>query len=77
LVPIHEVRAEVLAQFGPAAARHDVFDEAVLGLWRAKQVRLTPIADRGKVTPQQLQDAIPGVGETLYYLEGAHESAAV
>lgn len=77
MVPIHEVRAEVRARFGPAAARHAVFDEAVLSLWREKRVRLTSIADRGKATPEQLQNSIPGVGETLFYLEVAREPASV
>jgi DNA-binding MarR family transcriptional regulator len=69
LVPIPEVRAAVRDRLGPAAARHDVFDEAALGLWRAGRARLVPIADRSKATPDQLRDAIPGVGETLFYLD--------
>ena len=77
LVPIHEVRAEVRNRFGAAAARHDVFDDVVLQLWRAKKLRLTPIADHAKATPAQLGDAIPGVGETLFYLEAAHAPANV
>jgi DNA-binding PadR family transcriptional regulator len=77
LVPVHEVRAEVRRRFGDAAARHEVFDEVVLRLWRAKKLRLTPIADHAKATPAQLSDGIPGVGETLFYLEAAHAPAAV
>jgi hypothetical protein len=77
LVPIHEVRAEVRQRFGDAAARHDLFDDVVVGLWRAKKIRLTPIADHARATPEQLRDAIPGVGETLFYLEAAHAPAAV
>ena len=59
------------------AARHDVFDEAVLRLWRAKRVRLTPISDHARATPDQLRDAIPGMGEMLFYLEAARDPAAV
>ncbi len=77
LVPIHEVRAAVRKQFGETAARHDVFDEVVLGLWRTQKLRLTPITDHAKATPDQLQDAIPGVGEILFYLEPAHAPAIV
>jgi hypothetical protein len=77
LVPIHEVRADVRERLGLAAAGHDVFDEAVLRLWRDKKVRLTSIADRGKATPEQLQDGIPGVGETLFYLEAVREPVDV
>jgi hypothetical protein len=71
------VRAEVRRRLGEAAGRHDHFDEVVLGLWRAKRLRLTPIADPGRATAEELQDAIPGVGETLFYLEPAHEPAPV
>src|SRR5262249_45550935 len=77
LVPIHEVRAVVRTRQGDAAAQHDVFDEVVLGLMRAKKLRLAPIADPSRVEPQQLQDAIAGVGETLFYLEPVHELAPV
>ncbi len=77
LVPIHEVRTEVRRRFGDAAARHDVFDDVVLELWRAKRIRLTSISDHAKATPEHLQDAIPGVGETLFYLEAAHAPIAV
>jgi predicted transcriptional regulator len=77
LVPIHEVRTAIRQQFGDSAARHDVFDEGVLGLWRAKKLRLIPITDLSKATPDQIQDAIPGVGETLFYLEAAHATAPV
>jgi predicted transcriptional regulator len=77
LVPISEVRAAVRRRLGEAAGRHESFDEEVLGLWRAKRVRLTPIADHGKATPEELRDAIPGLGETLFYLEPAGEPAPV
>lgn len=77
LVPIWEVRAEVRQKHGSAAGEPDRFDEVVLGLWRAKKLRITPITDRSKATPQQLQDGIPGADEILFYLEVAHEYATV
>lgn len=77
MVPVPEVRSAVRGRFGESAARHDVFDEAVLRLWRAKKVRLTPISDHAKATPDQIRDAIPGMGETLFYLEAARDPAAV
>jgi predicted transcriptional regulator len=77
LVPVPDVRAAIRSRFGDRAARHDMFDEAILGLWRSKKVRLTPIADHAKATPDQLHDAIPGLGETLFYLEAARDPAAV
>jgi hypothetical protein len=77
LVPIPEVRAAIRDRFGEAVGGHDTFDDAVLGLWRAGRVRLTPIFDPAKAAPDQLRDAIPGVGETLFYLEAARDPAAV
>jgi hypothetical protein len=38
LVPIHEVRQRIAAQFGPSAARHDVLDEVILGQRLHEQV---------------------------------------
>jgi hypothetical protein len=69
LVPIHEVRQRIADRFGPAAARHDVLDEAILGLWREKRIHLEGISDLGSATEQQLNDSIQGVGNTLFYLE--------
>jgi predicted transcriptional regulator len=77
LVPIAEVRAAVRRRFGEAAARHDCFDEAVLALWRAHKLGLVPITDPSQAAPGQLQDAIPGQGDILFYLETAHEPAAL
>jgi hypothetical protein len=77
LVPIWEVRAEIRNRFGDTIARHDVFDKAVLDLWRATKIQLTPITDYAKATPTQLQDGIPGLGETLFYLEAAHATATL
>src|SRR5262249_14780499 len=75
LVPIWEVRQEIGRRFGDEAARHDIFDELVLQLWREGKARLTAISDLSKATPQQLQGAIPGSGNTLFYIEAAHELA--
>lgn len=77
LVPIHQVREAVWKKFGSTSARHDVFDEAVLSLWRTQRLGIVPITDPSKATPEQLRDSIPGEGDTLYYLEVAHEPAPV
>ena len=77
MVPIYEVRAVIRQQFGEDSARHDVLDEAFHQLRRGNRLRLIPIADPARATAEQLQDSIPGVGETLFYLETAHEPAAV
>ena len=76
MVPIHEVREEVRKQLGESAARHDVFDRAILGWWQAGRLRLVPITDGTKASLEQLQASIPGTGETLFFLESAHESVA-
>ena len=76
MVPIHEVRDEVRKQLGEAAARHDVFDQAILACWQAGRIRLVPITDGTKASLEQLQASIPGIGETLFFLESVHEPVA-
>ena len=73
LVPIHEVRQKIAAQFGPAAARHEVLDEVILGLWRERRIGLESISDRSSATEQQLGDGIPDEHSTLFYLEVPRE----
>jgi predicted transcriptional regulator len=76
MVPIHQVRAEVHRQLGETAARHDIFDPAVLALRQAGRLRLIPITDGTKASPEQTQASIPGIGETLFFLEAAREPVA-
>jgi predicted transcriptional regulator len=76
MVPIHEVRAEVRGQLGDTAARHDIFDQAVLALRQAGRLRLIPITDGTRASAEQLQASIPGIGETLYFLEATREPVA-
>jgi hypothetical protein len=73
LVPIHEVRGRIVERFGPAAGRHDVLDEVILGLWRENRLGLESISDLGNATKEQLNDAIPGLSGTLFYLEVPRE----
>jgi predicted transcriptional regulator len=77
LVPIHEVRSRILERFGKGAARHDVFDEMVLELWRNGRIRITAISDLTDANEQQLNDSIRGEGQTLFYLESAHVQPAI
>jgi predicted transcriptional regulator len=77
LVPIHEVREGIAARFGPDSARHDVFDPQVQRLRQAGRVRIVPISDLRSATAAQLNDSIPGVNETLFYLEPTHEQPIV
>jgi hypothetical protein len=76
MVPIHEVRAEVRRQLGERAARHDAFDPVVIRLRHASRFRIVPITDQSNASTDQLQASIPGIGETLFYLEVAREPAA-
>jgi DNA-binding PadR family transcriptional regulator len=75
LVPIHEVRHGIAARFGAGAARHDVLDEIILALWRNGHVGLEAISDLAGTSEEQLNDSIPGVSGTLFYLEAAREPA--
>jgi len=77
MVPIHEVRAKIHSRYGEDAASHAVLDVTILNLWRGKQVRLISLEDAGAATLAQRQDSIPGVGETLFYLESGHDSSVV
>jgi predicted transcriptional regulator len=76
MVPIHEVRAAVRRRLGDAAGRHDVFDQALLEMRRGMGWRMIPISDRSRATAGELQDAVPGVGETLFYLEAERDPVA-
>jgi predicted transcriptional regulator len=75
MVPVHEIRGEVARRFGAQAASHAVLDETLLGLRRAKKLRLISISDRSRATPEQLQDSVSAVGETFFYAEKAHAPA--
>jgi predicted transcriptional regulator len=76
LVPIHEIRKQIAANYGPNLARHDVLDEPIRELWRQGRLRMVALADLQRATPEQLNDSVPGVHETLFYLERAHERPA-
>jgi hypothetical protein len=73
LVPIYEVRQRIARRFGARAARHDILDEVILGLWRQHRLSLEGISDQGKADSQQLNDGIPGHSGTLFYLEAPRE----
>jgi predicted transcriptional regulator len=73
LVPIHEARMRIAENFGPTAARHDAFDDAVFELRQSGRLRLVAISDLSKATSEQLNASIPGNSETLFYLEAALE----
>jgi DNA-binding MarR family transcriptional regulator len=69
LVPIHALRHRVAEKYGPQTARHDVLDEPIRALWRQGRVRLVALADLQRATAEQLNDSVPGVNETLFFME--------
>ncbi len=75
MVPIHELRAWVAERFGPEAAGHKKFDEVANELRRQDRVRFVTITDLRDGTAEQLEASIPGVNETFFYLEPAHEQS--
>jgi hypothetical protein len=74
-VPIHELRAWVKQQFGAEAASRKNFDEVVNDLCKQKKVRFVTLSDLRRGTPEQMEASIPGVNETFFYLEPAHEQS--
>lgn len=69
LVPIFRIRERIAAKYGPNTARHHELDEPILQLARDGRTRLVALADLQKATPEQLNASVPGVNETLFYLE--------
>jgi hypothetical protein len=76
-VPIHELRRHVADKFGPEAARHDRFDTVLKQLRHQQRVRLVSISDLRDATQEELNDSIPGMNETFFYVEPAHEQPAL
>jgi DNA-binding PadR family transcriptional regulator len=77
LVPIHEVRSEIREEYGADSAEHSVLDEVLLALEHERRLRLVSLSDLSEATPEQIEGAVRGVGETLFYIGTAHEPAAV
>ena len=67
LVPIFELRRSIRQKHGDRAASHEHLDPQLKRL-RGGRLRLVSIGDRSKTTPDQLQDAVPGVEETFFYV---------
>jgi DNA-binding PadR family transcriptional regulator len=77
MVPIHEIRQRIRKRMGDAAARPEPLDDVIQDLRRSGRIRLVPISDRGTATPEQMRDSISVAGETLFFVELAHEPAVV
>jgi hypothetical protein len=76
LVPIHQIRDAIRQRFGESAATHEIFDAAVLRLRDVGEFRLVPITNLSRASDLQLTGSIPGVGETLFFIEALHEPVA-
>jgi predicted transcriptional regulator len=73
LVPIHGLRRRLAQKYGAETARHDVLDPQLQLLRQQNRLRLVAISQTSDATAEQLNDSIPGVNETLFYLEAVHE----
>lgn len=68
-VPIFELREWIARRAGEEAASHRVLDDRLKRLRSAGKIRLLAISDTTGVSGQQLAAAVPGVHETLFYVE--------
>ncbi len=69
LVPIHALRAWIATRAGETAASHAVLDDRLKTLRGQNHFRLVAISDTQGVTEDQFAAAVPGVNETLFYVE--------
>lgn len=69
LIPIHEVRRLVRDRLDAAAAGHPVFDKVLKQMRSEGRFRLIAITDYRDATQQELDDAIPGLNEILFYID--------
>ena len=75
-VAVHALRDYVGTHFGEQAASHEVFDKMVHDLRRQGVVRMVPINDIGSATKGEMKKSIPGIDETLFYMEIKKPSVA-
>lgn len=68
LIPIHEVRRLVAEHHGDEAAGHPAFDPLLKRMRGEGQLELMAISDNRSVTREQIDDSIPGMNETLFYI---------
>ena len=69
LIPIHEVRKLVAQHHGDHAATHPVFDPLLKRMRADGEIEIIAIADT-RDTPQEfLDDSIPGMNETLFFID--------
>lgn len=69
LVPIHALRNWISTHAGESSASHAVLDDRLKTLRGQNQFRLVAISDTQGVTEDQFAASVPGVNETLFYVE--------
>jgi DNA-binding PadR family transcriptional regulator len=67
-IPIHAVRQFVASHHGEQAASHTVLDPLIVRMRSDGQLRLIAISDSRDATQQDLNNSIPGMNETLFYI---------
>jgi hypothetical protein len=68
LIPIHEVRRLVAQDHGQDVASHPAFDPVLRRMWSEGIFELIAISDGRDATQQQIDDSIPGLNETIFYI---------
>lgn len=69
LIPIHEVRSLVARHHGDHAASHPVFDRLLKTMRSEGDLEIIAIADSRDTPQQHLDDSIPGMNETLFFID--------
>jgi predicted transcriptional regulator len=68
MIPIHAVRKSIASRHGDHAASHGVLDQIIKNLWSDGRLSVIAISDNRDATQQELNDSIPGMNETLFYI---------
>ncbi|MHC5537195.1 helix-turn-helix domain-containing protein [Singulisphaera rosea] len=68
LIPIYEVRRIVAQHHGAHAADHTNLDPVLKQMRADGQLRLLAISNSQDATQDQLDDSIPGMNQTLFYI---------
>lgn len=69
LIPIHEVRSLVAQHHGADAAGHATFDELLMTMRADEEIKIIAIADSRDTPRSHLDDSIPGMNETLFFID--------
>lgn len=69
LIPIHDLRRVVGEHLGADAASHARLDPLLMEMRADRALKLIAISDGRQATDDQIRDSIPGVNETIFYLD--------